>query len=532
MCATFTDDDLDKRVENENGDVIGTITEIQGETARIEPRSGVVRSIKAALGWRQSDDETVSIHENAIDEITNDAVRLEGRADSAAEPADGPPIGFEGESPAQREDEPPENLEEEAPETLSDAAAAGSEADREIDPPDERDERVPGGDPPGGHVDERDRGIATDEPNRAVDTDPSAAPSADSSTDPEPVTDREREPANAAERDPGTEPWTTGEPREETQATHEETDPAETNTTASDAETRDLSDELDLGPDVESLEDAGGTEARDASTETTETPAAELNRGVDIESAVDEPRPDVSSDERETESMDLSDELATGIDIDSVGGTAEPDAADTRSERDRDIDLEDREPAAQLDPGVDAVSTESDRKSESAIEGKGKPEPGTDRAHRGDRSSDRPDGASPAAAAVAAQRVALAGSRDAMRLGLASQRNAARAALEWPLALQRGGLELTAAATEQYFSAVAAMAGLTFGTERESGSDAFEGAAADAETIRTQLDDEAIHSRVDDEAFVRDLAEYFERQAELLERSLDAESESEDGTDH
>ncbi|THE65085.1 hypothetical protein D8Y22_07620 [Salinadaptatus halalkaliphilus] len=79
MCGTFTDDDLEKRVESATGDEIGTITAVDDETAQLEPQPGMIDSIKATLGWTSSSD-TISIHDDDIDEITTDTVRLEGGA--------------------------------------------------------------------------------------------------------------------------------------------------------------------------------------------------------------------------------------------------------------------------------------------------------------------------------------------------------------------------------------------------------------------------------------------------------------------
>ena len=50
MSATFTDDDIEKAVENANGEVIGTVTAVEGDTARLEPRTGFLNSIRATLG--------------------------------------------------------------------------------------------------------------------------------------------------------------------------------------------------------------------------------------------------------------------------------------------------------------------------------------------------------------------------------------------------------------------------------------------------------------------------------------------------
>lgn len=78
MCATFTDGDIDKRVENATNETIGIITAIEDEDklAYVTPRSGLVDSIRAAVGWDEPIDEPIPIRASAVDEITEDAVRL------------------------------------------------------------------------------------------------------------------------------------------------------------------------------------------------------------------------------------------------------------------------------------------------------------------------------------------------------------------------------------------------------------------------------------------------------------------------
>ncbi|SEP85048.1 hypothetical protein [Natrinema salaciae] len=80
MCPTVSPADVDKTVENANGDVIGTITEIEGETVSVEPRSGVIDSIRAALGWERAHEDTVRIHESAVASISGDVIRLESES--------------------------------------------------------------------------------------------------------------------------------------------------------------------------------------------------------------------------------------------------------------------------------------------------------------------------------------------------------------------------------------------------------------------------------------------------------------------
>ena len=76
MAHTFTDEDISKPIENATGEVVGVVTAIEEEAVQVEPKPGVVDSIKAALGWKSDLENPVTVHEDAIDEVTNDVIRL------------------------------------------------------------------------------------------------------------------------------------------------------------------------------------------------------------------------------------------------------------------------------------------------------------------------------------------------------------------------------------------------------------------------------------------------------------------------
>ncbi|MFC6717463.1 hypothetical protein ACFQGT_04745 [Natrialbaceae archaeon GCM10025810] len=78
MNPTFTRDDVDKPVENATGDVIGVVTEVESDTAHVEPNSGVMDSLRAVLGWDRAHHDTVVVHEDSVSEITSTVIRLEG----------------------------------------------------------------------------------------------------------------------------------------------------------------------------------------------------------------------------------------------------------------------------------------------------------------------------------------------------------------------------------------------------------------------------------------------------------------------
>ncbi|MFC4988725.1 hypothetical protein [Saliphagus infecundisoli] len=77
MCATFTDDDVGKTVVNASGDEIGIVSAIEHGTARVEPDPGITDTIRAKLGWEDTNEETYPLQDHAVSRVTDDEVRLE-----------------------------------------------------------------------------------------------------------------------------------------------------------------------------------------------------------------------------------------------------------------------------------------------------------------------------------------------------------------------------------------------------------------------------------------------------------------------
>lgn len=78
MCATFTDDDVGKPVENDNGEEVGVVASIDGDRAHVRPTVDAVDSVKSSIGWEGVADVTQPLEAESIREITDEAVRLEG----------------------------------------------------------------------------------------------------------------------------------------------------------------------------------------------------------------------------------------------------------------------------------------------------------------------------------------------------------------------------------------------------------------------------------------------------------------------
>lgn len=76
--ATLTNDDEGKSVVVE-GEKVGMISEVRGGTAHVKPDPSVTDSVKSKMGWGDADEDSYPIHDDSIEEVTDDEVRLSGR---------------------------------------------------------------------------------------------------------------------------------------------------------------------------------------------------------------------------------------------------------------------------------------------------------------------------------------------------------------------------------------------------------------------------------------------------------------------
>lgn len=77
MSPTFTDDDIGKSTETAAGDVLGVVSDIDPETAYVEPVESVPDSTRAVLEWDREPNEAVPLTDDAVEGITDNAITLE-----------------------------------------------------------------------------------------------------------------------------------------------------------------------------------------------------------------------------------------------------------------------------------------------------------------------------------------------------------------------------------------------------------------------------------------------------------------------
>jgi hypothetical protein len=74
-APTITEDDEGKRVVTEQGDDVGVIAEVRDGTAYVDSDPSVMDSIKAKLGWGDTED-THALDADHVVDVTEDEVRL------------------------------------------------------------------------------------------------------------------------------------------------------------------------------------------------------------------------------------------------------------------------------------------------------------------------------------------------------------------------------------------------------------------------------------------------------------------------
>lgn len=74
--TTITEDDQGKRVVNVQGDEIGMITEVEGDTAYVNPDPGITDTISSKLGWSDASEDDYQLHNDQVKTVTDKEVRL------------------------------------------------------------------------------------------------------------------------------------------------------------------------------------------------------------------------------------------------------------------------------------------------------------------------------------------------------------------------------------------------------------------------------------------------------------------------
>ena len=76
MRSAITDDDQGKKVTYE-GDTVGRVVDVEGDTAYVEHDAGITETVKSKLGWADHDADSIALEGNSIVEVTDDEVRID-----------------------------------------------------------------------------------------------------------------------------------------------------------------------------------------------------------------------------------------------------------------------------------------------------------------------------------------------------------------------------------------------------------------------------------------------------------------------
>lgn len=74
--TSLTEDDEGKSVVTADGETVGMVTEVRENTAYVDPEPGMFDRIKAKLDWSDSGEDAYPVGADAIEEITDDELRL------------------------------------------------------------------------------------------------------------------------------------------------------------------------------------------------------------------------------------------------------------------------------------------------------------------------------------------------------------------------------------------------------------------------------------------------------------------------
>jgi hypothetical protein len=78
MTVTFTDDDEGKVVVDASGNTLGLVTQIEGDTAYVDPDPSLTETIKADMGWANSESDEYAVDETAVETKASEKLHLRG----------------------------------------------------------------------------------------------------------------------------------------------------------------------------------------------------------------------------------------------------------------------------------------------------------------------------------------------------------------------------------------------------------------------------------------------------------------------
>jgi hypothetical protein len=74
--ATLSENDEGKFLVDADGEQLGIVTQVQDDTAWVDPDPGIAESWMQAFGWGDADEDDYTVDGDAIDTVTDDELRV------------------------------------------------------------------------------------------------------------------------------------------------------------------------------------------------------------------------------------------------------------------------------------------------------------------------------------------------------------------------------------------------------------------------------------------------------------------------
>jgi hypothetical protein len=78
MAIRITSEDEGKELVDAEGQKVGFVTEVDGDTAHVDPDPDITDGLRAMLGWGDADAEDYTVKHDALDHVSDDALHLRG----------------------------------------------------------------------------------------------------------------------------------------------------------------------------------------------------------------------------------------------------------------------------------------------------------------------------------------------------------------------------------------------------------------------------------------------------------------------
>ena len=76
MARAFRDSDEGMKVVTSDGDEVGTVADVRGDTAHVTPETGLGESIRQRLGWGDDTRDTYELSHSRVQSFSGDKIHL------------------------------------------------------------------------------------------------------------------------------------------------------------------------------------------------------------------------------------------------------------------------------------------------------------------------------------------------------------------------------------------------------------------------------------------------------------------------